>query len=300
MERRADPGSGLDSNLDNSVREQSKAWQAVRRALGRLVSRVGVREVGDDERTIAPEIRPGELTLPPPRLPLADWQPSAAVRSAPVPSAGTGLRESDLMPSVTLAAGDYALAAPGIYAMPAAGVDAARTEGIPLEWPAAVIRLPDAFLRLPAAPVQVSAAALLPAPQSARLKTMPLKGWGMEAPPVRALRLPRIPDPRVRWGGDSVLRRMPITRRGRPPEDSAAGQRRLAETVQAGPDDVTLLGVYPNIPILAVERMVVEEEGRRLRLWLKPEVLRGRAASHRITLLVGRQISTGKMLQAAL
>ena len=47
MERRADPGSGVDE-----AREDSKAWQAVRRALGRLVSRVGVRAVEDAERVI--------------------------------------------------------------------------------------------------------------------------------------------------------------------------------------------------------------------------------------------------------
>ena len=64
--------------------------------------------------------------------------------------------------------------------------------------------------------------------------------------------------------------------------------------------DVTLLGVYEQVPILAVSRIVVEDEGRRLRLWLKPDVLRDRRAARRITLLVGRRISDGKMLQAAL
>ena len=77
-------------------------------------------------------------------------------------------------------------------------------------------------------------------------------------------------------------------------------RRRLAETVQLKAEDIQLLGVYPDVPILAVERIVVEEEGRQLKLWIKPEVLRGRIASHRITLLVGSRISTGKMLQAAL
>ena len=77
-------------------------------------------------------------------------------------------------------------------------------------------------------------------------------------------------------------------------------RHRLAEAAGARLEDVTLLGVYPDVPILAVSRIVVEEEGQRLRLWLKPDVLRGRGGGRLITLLVGRRVSDGKMLQAAL
>jgi len=286
MERRADTSSGLD---------ESKAWQAVRRALGRLVSRVGVRCVEDSERTIPAAVQSSDLALPPPNLPVNDWKPSASVRSASVPSTGTGLRESDLAPSVTLALGNYALPPPDIRTMPGAGLGTIRTERIALDWPASVTALPDAFLRLPSAPVRTQSVSLLPLPPTA-----PLRGWPVQTPRVPLLRLPRLADTRVRWGGDTVLARMPLTRRGRLLGGASAERRRLAETAQLSPDEVTLLGIYPDVPILAVERIVVEEEGRQLRLWLKPEVLRGRSASHRITLLVGRQISTGKMLQAAL
>jgi len=267
----------------------------VRRALGRLVSRVGVRQIESAERSIAAEVHAGDLALPPPKLPLSDWKLSASVRAASVPSAGTGLHESDLLPSVTLALGNYALPTPDIQAMPNAAVDAVRVEAIALEWPPRLTALPDAFLRLPAAPVRTHAVPLLPLP-----KTAPLRGWPVQTPLTRQLRLPRFADPRVRWGGDTVLARMPLTRRGRALGESSAERRRLAETAQIRPDEVVLLGVYPDVPILAVERIVVEDEGRRLRLWLKPDVLRSRSGSHRITLLVGRQMSNGKMLQAAL
>lgn len=291
MERRADPSAGVE---DQPAEAQSKAWQAVRRALGRLVSRVAVRQVESDERSIAAGVHAGELTVPPPKLPCADWKPSVAVRAASVPSAGTGLHESDLMPLVTLTLGNHTLPVPDIQAMSGAEAEAACIQAITLEWRASVTALPDAFLRLPAAPVQTRTVPLLPLP-----KTAPLRGWAVQTPPMRLLRLPR-PEPRVCWGGDSVQARMPVTRRGKAFGEASAERRRLAETAQVRPDEVVLLGVYPDVPILAVERIVVEEEGRQLRLWLKPDVLRSRSGSHRITLLVGRQVSNGKMLQAAL
>ena len=292
MERRADTGSGI--NLKTGA--DSKTWQAVRRALGRLISHVGVRQVESAEQTIFTEVRAGNLSLPPPALPSTNWNPSASVHSASVPSVGTGLHESGLLPSVTLALGNHALPTPDIRVMPSAGAEAPRINiAAALEWPASVTALPDAFLRLPAAPVRTHAVPLLPLP-----KTAPLRGWPVQTPPTRVLRSPRFTELRVRWGGDSVLARMPLTRRGRAFGEASAERRRLAETAQIGVDAVILLGVYPDVPILAVERIVVEDEGRQLRLWLKPDVLRSRSGSHRITLLVGRQVSDGKMLQAAL
>ena len=290
MERRADPGSDV-----NESKEDSKAWQAVRRTLGRLFSRVGVREVGDAERTMTVLVKHGALASPPPQFsPRGGWKPSAASALAAVPTAGTGLRESDLLPRVFLASGDYALRPPVMLALPSASATA-EVQTLGLDWPVEVTALPESFVRLPSAPVRTQTTALLGRP-----KTAPLQGWAIVPPPVRLLRLPRVDEPRVRWGGDSVLRRMPLTRRSRLTGGGHAERRRLAETVHLAPDEVALLGVYPDVPILAVERIVVEDEGRRLKLWLRPEVLRGRSASHRITLLVGRQTATGKMLQAAL
>ncbi len=292
MERRADTGTSLEDRREET---QSKAWQAVRRALGRLVSRVGVRQVESAERAITAEVHAGALALPPPVLPRTDWIPLVSVRAASVPSAAMGLNESDLLPSVTLALGNYALPVPEIRAMPSAGAEAPQIEAVPLEWWAGVTALPDAFLHLPAAPVRTQIVPLLPLP-----KTTPLRDWPVQTPPTHPLRLPRFAEPRVRWGGDSIQARMPVTRRGKAFGEASAERRRLAETAHLGPDEVVLLGVYPDVPILAVERIVVEDEGRRLWLWLKPDVLRSRSGSHRITLLVGRQVSSGKMLQAAL
>ena len=121
-----------------------------------------------------------------------------------------------------------------------------------------------------------------------------------------AVRVPRL-SPTVRATGEGILSRIALTRRCREappyvPEALAfeSERRRLAETAGLPAEEVTLLGVYPGVPILAVRRLVVEDEGRRLRLWLKPEALRGKRALRLITLLVGRRVADGKMLQAAL
>lgn len=294
MERRepaADTGR-LDS--PKASLDTPKAWEAVRRALGRLLGRVGVHETSDAERTIPAAVLTGDLTLPPPGLPPIAWQPGATVCVAPVPEAGAGLRESDLLPSITLARGDYAVTCPEIRAMSSAEA-AAAVESVPLDWLVGVTRLPDTFVHLPPSPLQLGAVPMLMLPSTAALKH-----WPMPLPTTHPLRLPRLDPPRVRWAGDSLLRRMPLTRHGRTAADPSAARRRLAETARLTPEAVALLGVYPDVPILAVERIVVEEEGRRLRLWLKPDILRHRSGSHRITLLVGRELATGKMLQAAL
>ena len=294
MERRADP-AGIVGDSQNEPKEDSKAWSAIRRALGRLGSRVTVEEVAENERVIAAPLRQGTLTWPPLELSKGEsWKPSAVTQTAPVPAAGAGLRESDLLPSVRLAAGDYAVATPQIAVLPGAAASATVGE-IGVDWPLEVIEVPDSFICLPPSPLRLSAVPLL-----GEFKTLPLRGWAVPKPRAGSLRVPRPDSPRIKWGGDSILRRMPVTWTSRTLGSEPAARQRLAETVHLGINDVTLLGIYPDVPILAVERIVVEDEGRRIRLWLKPDILRGRSGAHRITLLVGRQAATGKMLQAAL
>lgn len=286
------------------VEPPSRAWEAVRRALGRLVSQVTVQGVSETDRTPPAAVRAVSLTPP---MPLATgrgegtWQPQAAVRHALVPQAQSGARDGDLLPTVHLAAGGGEIAPPVCRAM-AVVQGESRTINADLLLPAFVVHLPDGFLALPSAPVRVQSAGL-PAPPALEV----LQRWEVAAPRCRALALPRVSGPRVRAGGDGVLSRIALTRRGReaPPDVPfarafGAEERRLAESAQLPPEDVTLLGIYPGVPILAVSRIVVADEGRSLRLWLKPEVLRGRRDARLITLLVGRQVSSGRMLQAAL
>jgi len=250
-------------------------------------------------------VRAAPLDAPPAVLPGGrerDWRPAGALRHLPAPEAQAGTSGGASVPVARLAEAGAAFAPPAARQMPVVRAETGRTESADLLLPAFVVRLPDSFLALPAGPVQVRPAAPLAAPPGGALK-----GWEIGPTPCRALRLTRVPAPRVHRGGDAVMARISLTRRGLepPPGTSfvqafAAEGRRLAEAASLPPGDAVLLGVYPGVPILAVSRIVVADEGRSLRLWLKPDVLRGRGGTRLITLLVGRQPSTGKMLQAAL
>ena len=235
-----------------------------------------------------------------------DWKPWGEVRQAPVPQAVAGTRDGEPMPAVRLMEGRVALVPPLCREMPVVQTGGCRTESADLLLPAFIVRLPDSFLALPADPVCVRSAAL-PASRAAAPSGPLLKGWGVPPPRVGALRLPRVPAPRILRGDDAVMGRIALTRCGLEPPDGIPfalafkeQAQRLAEAAHLPPEDVTLLGVYPGVPILAVSRIVVADEGRRLRLWLKPDILRGRGGTRLITLLVGRQTSSGKMLQASL
>lgn len=276
--------------------------------MGRLAAHVTVRDLPESERTPPVVVRASDLAPPRPIAPGGrerEWKPASAVHQAPVPQAVAGTRGGDGTPAVRLIEESIALA-PHCRVMPIVQAAESRTESADLLLPAFVVRLPDSFLTLPRDSVHVRPAHLVMS-QAVAPSGRALKQWGIRPPKCGALRLPRIPDPRIHWGGDAILSRIALTRRGLEPPPGvpfaqafALEERRMAESAQLPPDDVLLLGVYPGVPILAVSRLVVADEGRSLRLWLKPDVLRGRNGVRLITLLVGRQTSTGKMLQAAL
>ena len=285
----------------------NRAWEVVRRALGRLVASAKVHDLPRSRMTPAIALRLSEVTQTPAVTTGKQegaWLPTSRIRQTPVPQAQTGGGDGSLLPTVQIGAENAALRLPECHAMPPVSGAMCAVGNADLLLPGFVIALPDDFLRLPPVPVRVKSAALL-SPSAPGTKK--LGSWSLEKPKTSALRLPRVAAPRVIWGGDSVLSRIALTRRCResPPEVPfalafGAEEKRLAEATQLPPSDVTLLGVYPGVPLLAVSRIVVADGGRSLHLWLKPEVLRARSAPRLITLLVGRQVSSGKILQAVL
>ncbi len=301
----------------------SGAWAAVRRALGKLAGRVVVREMPPDTGAAAVAVRESDALTP---RPVAAgrregaWAAQAASHTLSGPEAGVGAQERDLLPLATLAGSrsdgegdraDFTLRPATVSVLPVLQAETSRVVEAGLDWPLTDVCLPEQFFRLPAAPTRVNAVALLGSQKSLGDKPLganqALGGWAVRLPKTGRLKIPRSTGLTVRWGGDSVLERMPLVRRGRVPlpgrtasEAFAAEHRRLAEAMGLPPGDVALLGVFPGVPILAVRRILVADDGQSLRLWLKPDVVRARTKLRFITLLVGRQVSSGRMLQAAL
>lgn len=275
----------------------------MRRVLGRLFTHTDVRTLPTDRMTLsacvrsfpavaAPRFGPGENV----------WQPAATVSGTAIPRAEAGSRNQNLLPTVRLAGERHALTPPELRQIATHSRDACRVGEAVLTCSVDTVSLPAPFLTLLPSPIAVSRLALLSAPPDKNLSQ-----WPPAVPKVKALRVPRLPAPRVLWGEDDVLIRMDLMRRCRetppdvtPSQAFPAERRRLAEAAGLSAEEVTLLGIYPGIPILAVSRLVVEDEGRRLRLWLKPAAMRAGGRQRLITLLVGRRTADGKMLQAAL
>jgi hypothetical protein len=140
------------------------------------------------------------------------------------------------------------------------------------------------------------------------------------SPPVRALSgvwiLPAKPTmghetksrlqfaTRVRDGKAAILR-MPMTRErisvpyGTNPALAFTAERAMLAAGAGVPKaDVALIGVFPRVPLEAVQRLSVAPGGTALNIWVKPE-LAGRARPvATVTVVLGRQRSTGKTLQA--
>jgi hypothetical protein len=79
---------------------------------------------------------------------------------------------------------------------------------------------------------------------------------------------------------------------------NTAERERLATTAGIPVDSVVLIGVFPNIPVTAVSRMSVEGAAGALKIWLRPDAASSSVHPKMLTLIVGRNATTGKMIQA--
>lgn len=111
----------------------------------------------------------------------------------------------------------------------------------------------------------------------------------------------------IRGGrSSSALGRMseiPMTRARLISDEGFVAERAHLSAVSGVPvADVALIGVYPQVPLAAVGQLAVADEGRLLRLWLKPSAGGPKPPStpKLVTVIFGRQRSTGKSLQAVL
>ncbi|MBV9851587.1 MAG: hypothetical protein JO250_18110 [Armatimonadetes bacterium] len=293
--------------------DQTGVWQAVRRALGRLGSSVRVQEMPHARLTLmAPVAVPEILTRPVPSAGAAEahWRPAACVAGLPRPQAQAGAGEAGLAPATVVAGLDAVLrperipiqAAPllsrsgAVHRLDDFGVRAVAVRSAPAALPAGAVLSPVVRLTAPGTERLPTDAPGLP-------REPRLRRPGLRPAPGDPL---RIIGGRIRPGA-SVIAEVPMTRARKPAppgagaEAFASERRQLAQTARVAEGDVVLLGVFPLVPVAAVRRLALEEGGA-LSLWLKPDAPAaahavGQKAPRLVTLIVGRQHSTGKMIQ---
>jgi hypothetical protein len=284
----------------------ARAWEAARHALGRLFSRAAVYQVPEDQiLPLATVCFSDALTplIPTPGISENIWRAHAVVQPSSLTQIDVHISSEGSRPQATIVGESHVVASPECFAIPALTASALQIRQAGGFDAVQVVALPHSFIALPKDPLRLMSISVLSLP-----KATALGGFSLAKPKGKALIVPRRPAARlgpVRTG-EVALSRIPLLRRGLQSPVGvplstffSAEHRCLAETAGLPLSDVTLLGVYPAIPIIAVRRLVVEDEGRQLRLWLKPESWWGRPPPRRITLLIGRQSSTGKMLQAS-
>lgn len=91
-----------------------------------------------------------------------------------------------------------------------------------------------------------------------------------------------------------LVRRSSIERRG--PGLNTRERERLAAAGKTSLEKIVLIGLFRNVPVTAVSRLSVEEDTATLSIWLRPEAAAA-APPKLVSLLIGRDTGTGKMIQ---
>jgi hypothetical protein len=283
-----------------------RVWDEVRRTLGRMGGRVTTHAVPEARSGIAAAMRhpATEIEAVIPDTGQTEWQPNARVFTPPPLTAPAGASGSDLAAVTTIIGVDGALNARDVV-MPA--IPCVTTE--PTVHSARLA--PDAAFG--------PATYVTPIQFGENSVNDPAVSFG--PPPVRALpgvwTLPAKPtmghDAKSRWqfaatrvrDGKSAMFRTPMTRErvpapyGMNPALAFTTERAmLAAGAGVSEADVSLIGVFPKVPLEAVQRLSVAPGGTALNIWFKPEVAGRSRPIATVTVVLGRQRSTGKTLQA--
>ena len=276
-----------------------RVWEDARRALGRLIGRVSSYSLPEVQAGIAATVRHSTATQFAEATPGArqdEWESFAQVRLLPTLAATPGGGGIDPVSVVTVIGEDRALRSDTAVVVEAA-----------CRFAASPVRFWILEHDMPNAPAVQTV--------SVGFDGMAMREAGMifGVPSVRlvtvarlALPKPRLERPpdwmikpsRVRAGLAPILRIPILCRRlAAPPGGGAfAAERRLLATAAGAPDaDVSLIGVFPHVPLGAVQKLSVASDGA-LQIWVRPDAI-GRTAAT-VTVVLGRQRSTGKMLQA--
>ena len=268
-------------------------WENVRRALARLFANTDVRHIPLARITPAPVIRhPQEIgnAVSASGAREDNWQPLAAVLVAPALRAETGSQEADLMPRAIVVEGLGGWGTQGclVKAEPLHSAAALVNNGGGAHWKL------NTALRVRDAPLTVREPACRVARMlSGKLRVAQIRRelWSGKAAHVQSGLFPlaQIPLTRLRLAVPETMNKA-----------LAAGRRQLSIASGVPLEDLILMGLYPDIPVAAVNRLAVEDSGRVLRFWLKPEALTTLISQRRVTLVIGRRRSSGQIVQMVL
>jgi hypothetical protein len=292
------------------------AWEAIRRALARWISTVQVQalvpaETGEPFHVAEENCLVGETCAKGRRE--SEIAPQADVRTWASPQAEPGGMNADLCAVAVVVGLDAALQPEemAVYAHPACEKTVA-THGLPLgerlENSVTVSETSVSFLlghihAMPMRSRETQVASLpISAPDFPHRPRFPLRLGRREVREDNPVALPVTVRSRM-----AVTTEIPMRRKRRPvpaglsfAEAFAAERRDLARASQVDLGDVALLGIYPQVPLAAVGRLGLDENGAELSLWLKQEALAGAAQGKMprlVTMIVGRVRSTGRMIQ---
>lgn len=82
-------------------------------------------------------------------------------------------------------------------------------------------------------------------------------------------------------------------------EGDVAMISKIAERNNVTSSDITLLGVFRNVPIGAVSKIQIQSTGSSIMIWLDPDTVRNKKYKF-CTLVVGRNTQSGRLLQAVI
>lgn len=275
----------------DSVGETARLWDAIRRKLGGLFAHTVVLSLPPERLALTAPQKVWNFALPvEPGRQEQCWWPQAALRTCPIPQAQAPPQDSDLATMASVVSGNAALRP-----------EVCETESAALPPRECVVQaVPTDEWRIP--------------PVSARTEPMRLSGGAARPRSVGVIQTPGLrrivgtalcpAKPRLGRATNVVLAHVPLRREARPARVGAAAaeafepeRRRLSASSGVPLEDLLLIGVFPRIPVTAINRIALEADGS-LSVWLRPEALVSPGTLKWLTVILGRQRSTGKMLQA--
>jgi hypothetical protein len=282
---------------------QKHMLENVRRALGKLVTHTRVNEIDIDaagQELVLPEHAVLTVDVPLPVGEVDNLYVSASIHTAGIPQAEPGGGNIDLASVATVVSADSALseARTQSYALDVAYHES-RSFDIPvMQWGVPEPRMDRVGVELAGGEVRAFSLERMQTTVTGSLPVDKLQvriGSRMSlADASRPMRF-AVKNSVSRAYMVPLVRKSSIERRG--PGLNMREREKLAAASKIALENVVLIGIFRNVPVTAVSRLSVEEDAAQLSIWLKPEAAALSTPPKLMSLLIGRDTTSGKMIQ---